>query len=206
MFRKILLGSALVLAVALFGMVPPWLARAQMNCTVDPCFFSGGQITGLRDTFVDQYNNETIAGDKTFAGNVVIGGQIRGYGGEVVTTTNVIGAIETGYTFFLTSSGGFVSTLPAPAIGLQYTFVVATAPTGGSGYTVVTNASANILNIVAMAGGGADAADVATARDLVTFVNDAAVVGDWIYCISDGTSWQCRGGAAVAAGLTTGQT
>lgn len=124
---------------------------------------------------------------------------------EVVTATNVITAEESGATFFLNSATEFASTLPAPALGLNYKFIVAAAPSGAN-YTVVTNASANIINIVAAAGGIDDAADVAVARDIVSFVSAAAVVGDWLYCISDGTSWQCTGQAAVAAGLTTGQT
>ena len=47
---------------------------------------------------------------------------------ESVTTTNVITAAESGTTFFLNLAGGFTSTLPAPATGLNYKFIVATAP------------------------------------------------------------------------------
>jgi hypothetical protein len=109
---------------------------------------------------------------------------------EVVTATNVITAAESGTTFFLNSATEFASTLPVAAAGLRYTFIVAAAPVGAD-YTIGTNAGDNILNIVAMAGGTADAADVATAQDVINLVDAQAVVGDWVYCISDGTSWQC---------------
>ena len=124
---------------------------------------------------------------------------------EIVAATNVITAAESGATFFLNDTTEFVSTLPAVASGLRYTFIITGAPTGAN-YTIVTNASANVLNIVAVAGGGAEAADIATGRDLLTIVQDEAVAGDWIYCISDGTSWQCTGMFATAAGLTSGVT
>lgn len=171
----------------------------------------GGAVT-------DMGNRTVIGGDL----DVVSGGQIDietggsltqagvpitlvSAGVEVVTATNVIAAAESGSTFFLNSGTEFASTLPPVAAGLRYTFIIAAAPVGAS-YTVGTDNGDNVLNIVAWAGGAADAADVATAQDVVTFVDGQAVVGDWLYCISDGTSWQCTGGAAVAAGLTTGAT
>ncbi len=124
---------------------------------------------------------------------------------EVVIATNVITAAESGATFFLNAATEFVSTLPAVAAGLRYTFIVTGAPASAS-YTVVTDSSANVMTVILTAGGINDASDVATARDVVTFVDAQAVAGDWMFCISDGTSWLCRGSAAVAAGITTGQT
>lgn len=224
-YRKAFIGFGLgcLALAAVLTFNPSKQARA-VDCTVDMCFFSAGQIQGLRDTFVDAVNDETVAGDKTFSGSTDMTGGLSIDGTaltataaeinraadesanvEVVTETNVITAAESGATFFLNDATEFASTLPAPAAGLRYTFIVTAAPASAS-YTIGTNGGDNILNIVAMAGGGADAADVATARDVVTFVDSQAVVGDWLYCISDGTSWQCTGMAAVAAGLTTGQT
>ncbi len=122
---------------------------------------------------------------------------------EVVAATNVITAAESGATFFLNDTTEFASTLPALAAGLRYTFIVAAAPSGAN-YTIVTDGGDNVLNIVAQTGEAASVALVATGQDLLTLVSALAVVGDWIYCISDGTSWQCKGGFAVAAGLTSG--
>lgn len=119
---------------------------------------------------------------------------------ENVTATNVITPAESGSTFFLNSSTEFVSTLPAPAAGLHFTFIVTAAPSGAS-YTVVTTSSANIIK--GQASIAADAAgDTGTADDTVSFVDGQAVAGDMIEVWCDGTSWLVKGRAAVAAGLT----
>lgn len=115
---------------------------------------------------------------------------------EVVTTTNVIAAAEAGTTYFLDAAAGFVSTLPAPALGMQFKFVVKTAPTGGA-YTVVTNSSSNIikggLNESATSTGPVD-----TDADTITFAANVALPGDWVNVMSDGTNWYLVGGNAAA--------
>ena len=124
---------------------------------------------------------------------------------EIVAATNVITVAESGATFFLNNATEFVSTLPAVAIGLRYKFIITGAPSGAS-YTIVTDSSANVITVILTAGGIDDASDVATARDVITFVDAQSVAGDWVDCISDGTNWFCQDSAAVAAGITTGQT
>ena len=64
---------------------------------------------------------------------------------ETVAATNVIAATETGKTFFLNHATEFVSTLPAPAAGLRFTFVVTGAPSGAD-YTITTTSSDNIIS------------------------------------------------------------
>ena len=119
---------------------------------------------------------------------------------ESVTATNVITAAESGSTFLLNSATEFVSTLPAPAAGLRFTFIVVAAPSGAS-YTVVTNASANIIKGMQVC--AADAAgDTGTADDTVTFADGQAVEGDMITVWSDGTSWFIIAHSRVAAGIT----
>ncbi len=119
---------------------------------------------------------------------------------ESVTATNVITAAESGSTFLLNSATEFVSTLPAPAAGLRFTFIVVAAPSGAS-YTVVTNASANIIKGMQVC--AADAAgDTGTADDTVTFADGQAVAGDMITVWSDGTSWFIIAHSRVAAGIT----
>jgi len=122
---------------------------------------------------------------------------------EVVTATNVITTAESGRTFYLNSSTEFVSTLPAPALGLNYKFIVTGAPSGAS-YTVVTNASANIMEVLLL--------DIvgelvfATGRDVVTFVDGASLAGDRLEVESDGTNWFCKAFSGADGGITTGQT
>lgn len=119
---------------------------------------------------------------------------------EVVTATNVIAASENGRTYYLSSATEFVSTLPAPALGLRYTFIVAAAPSGAS-YTVVTSGSSNIIkgNQNSVAG---DAGDFGTADDTITFVDGQSVAGDKVEVFSDGTSWFAYAISKVAAGIT----
>ena len=119
---------------------------------------------------------------------------------EVVTATNAITAAESGTTFFLNSATEFVSTLPAPALGLTYRFVVTGAPVGAS-YTIVTASSANIIKGMAVNAAG-DAGDTGTADDTISFVDGQAVARDMVEVISDGTSWFAYGFSRVAAGIT----
>lgn len=117
---------------------------------------------------------------------------------EVVAATNVITAAESGTTFVLSSATEFVSTLPAPAAGLNYKFIVGAAPSGAS-YTVVTASNATIIQGLVVVNG----ATVAGANeDTITFADGAAAVGDWVEVISDGTNWYVSGQGAGAGAIT----
>ena len=122
---------------------------------------------------------------------------------ETVTTLTAASTLtneQSGTTFFLSSATEFVTTLPAPAAGLTYTFIVGAAPSG-AGYTVVTNASANIIKGQAVNAAGV-AGDTGTADDTISFVDAQSVAGDQVYLISNGTSWFAYAICAVAAGVT----
>ena len=125
------------------------------------------------------------------------------YKTETVAAANVITASETGKTFFLALAGGFASTLPAPAAGLKFRFIVSVSPT--TAYTIVTNGSANIIK-----GGTIEIAGTASPYinngDLITFVANTAVVGDWVELVSDGTSWFLSGMSSADGGITLGST
>ena len=124
---------------------------------------------------------------------------------EDVTATNVITAAESGKTFFLNSATEFVSTLPAPAAGLNYTFIVKAAPSGAD-YTVVTNGGADILIGMVTCATADDLGAYDNNADVITFEDGASIVGDWVRVISDGTSWYYSGACHVAEGITTGTT
>ena len=122
-------------------------------------------------------------------------------GVEVVTATNIITAAESGKTFFLDAVAGFQSTLPAPAAGLKFTFIVKTAPTS-NGYTIVTNGTTQkVLKGLAVI--AADAVgDVSAGGTTATFVHNHALPGDRVDMICDGTIWYMIGYAQVTAALT----
>lgn len=127
---------------------------------------------------------------------------------EVVTATNVLTAAESGKTFFLSAAAGFLTTFPAPALGLEYNFIVKTAPTS-NGYTFAPNGgTANIIVI------GVNELEVDTAddgpyddnADLVTLVANIAAVGDYIHFWCDGTLWYGRGQTNLDGGITSATT
>jgi hypothetical protein len=150
---------------------------------------------------IDAKGSGTVTINGTGTGSVRVGtGLLSKDLTEVVTATNVITAAESGSVFFLNSATEFVSTLPAAAAGLHYTFIVTAAPSGAS-YTIVTNASANIIkgNQNSVAG---DAGDFGTADDTISFVDSQSVAGDKVEVFCDGTNWFAYGISKVAAGLT----
>ena len=142
-----------------------------------------------------------------FIGNITgnVTGNVTGTVTGLATVTTLTAAstlttAQSGTTFFLSSATEFVTTLPAPAAGVNYKFIVGAAPSGAS-YTVVTNASANIIKGQAVNADGV-AGDTGTADDTISFVDGQAVAGDMVTVISDGTSWFAYGVCAVAAGIT----
>lgn len=122
---------------------------------------------------------------------------------EDVTAANTILYTECGTTYFLNSATEFATTLPAPQAGCYFKFIIKAAPAGAN-YTIVTNASANILI------GGVNELEVDTADDgpyiatgdTITFVQAVSVVGDYIEMISDGTSWYLTGQTNADGGVT----
>lgn len=124
-------------------------------------------------------------------------------GADTVTTlaaASTLTAAQSNTTFFLSAATEFATTLPAPAAGLTYTFIVGAAPSGAS-YTIVTGSSANIIKGKAVNSEGV-AGDTGTADDTISFVDGSSVAGDMVTVISDGTSWFAYGISAVAAGIT----
>lgn len=145
------------------------------------------------DTLVGRATTDTLT-------NKTVTGLLYTELAEVVTATNVIAAAESGSTFYLSAVGGFTSTLPAPALGMSFKFVVKTAPTGAS-YIITTNASANIVyGMFEERAGGAGVAGAG--QDTQNFVLNQAIIGDWAEYRSDGTNWYVHGMVNVAAGIT----
>lgn len=119
---------------------------------------------------------------------------------ETLTATRTVLAEESGKTFLLVADTEFVTTLPAPFLGAEFTFIVGQAPSGAN-YTVVTAGSANIIKGQAYV--AADAAgDAGTTDDTISFVGAQSVAGDMVQLYSDGTSWFAKAFCAVAAGVT----
>jgi len=156
------------------------------------CTYSGGTSTGGTST------------SETFTTPTITAPAITNLT-EVVTATNVILASETGTTFFLHSAASFVSTLPAPAAGLNFKFIVKTAPTSNVGYTIKTAGDTNIIfgvDLVGATGGGT----AIVGADIITFVLNSSVIGDRAEFNCDGTNWYIVTAATLNASITAAAT
>ena len=122
---------------------------------------------------------------------------------EAVTSfTNTLVASESGTTYFLDSAGGGSTVLPAPALGLNFKFIIKTAPT--TSLTIDTASGDNV-----MYGLWLDVTGELTsfaAQDILTFVLNKAKIGDNLSVVSDGTNWHCMAFSGLDAGITTSQT
>ena len=87
----------------------------------------------------------------------------------------------------MSSATEFVSTLPEPAAGLRFSFIVTAAPSSAS-YTIVTTAGADIIKAVGFDADGAAFA-VSAAADTITLVDGVAIAGDRVDVICDGTNY-----------------
>jgi hypothetical protein len=117
---------------------------------------------------------------------------------EVVAAAKTLTAADSGKTFLLQAAAGAAITLPLPAAGLNYKFIVGQA-FATTAWTVVTSASANIIQgTVTVNGASVLGAD----EDTITFAHAAENVGDWASVISDGTDWYVSGLGSAASSIT----
>lgn len=173
------------------------------DVTVPSLFISDGThwVALATQSATPSFTTVAVSSTSTFTGAITASAGVLGpKANEDVSATNVILAAESGKVFFLNSATEFVSTLPAPAAGLEFTFIVEAAPVGAS-YTIVTNSSANII-VGQQHSAAGDAGDTGTADDTISFVDGQAVAGDMVYVISDGTKWYAYAFSKVAAGIT----
>lgn len=137
----------------------------------------------------------------TFTGPVI---SDNGFIGPIALTTktaaSTLTAADSGKTIFLDSATEFATTLPLPAAGLQFTFVVKAAPVGAN-YTIVTNGGANIIKGMQFNAAGA-AGDTGTSDDTISFVASSSVAGDRVDLICDGTNWFAYAFCTLAASIT----
>jgi hypothetical protein len=126
---------------------------------------------------------------------------------EVLTAATTLKASDSGKTYYLNSATEFAVTLPSPALGLKFKFVVKAAPSGAD-YTIVTASSANIIkgHVLSADLNAATDGDIETSGgDTVSFVSAKAVAGDYAVFECDGTNWFVSAAVSVfdAATITT---
>ncbi|MCA9340766.1 MAG: hypothetical protein KDA17_07665 [Candidatus Saccharibacteria bacterium] len=119
---------------------------------------------------------------------------------EAITLT----AADSGKTLYLNSTTEFATTLPAPAEGLEFEFIVKAAPSSAS-YTIVSNGSSNIIKGQIYTVDVSSATDPdfeATGGDTITLVDSKAIAGDRVVLRSDGTNWFAYGFCSVFDAIT----
>lgn len=116
--------------------------------------------------------------------------ETSGSNAEVVITTKAVTAAESGKRFYLALAAGFVTTLPAVALGLNYKFIIQIAVT--SNMTIVCPAAATLFKghvLTTDVNSATDPDFDTTAVATLTFVANKSVAGDWIEVECDGTNW-----------------
>lgn len=162
-------------------------------------------IPPIQEDGIDTDKDVSIGGTLDVTGAATLSGTLSSKQlTETVTAANTITAAETGSVFFLNSTTEFASTLPAPAAGLHFTFVVTGAPSGAS-YTITTNGSSNIIKgqVYTVDINSATDPDFETSGgDTISFVDAKAVAGDRVDLICDGTNWFAYGFCSVFDAIT----
>lgn len=149
----------------------------------------------------------TETGTQTLTNKTLTSPTIAGATGataaELVTTTRAVTAAESGKIFYLDLAAGFVTTLPAVALGLEYTFIVKTAPTGS--YTIVCPAAATLFkgHILTNDVNSATDSDFGTTGEAtITLVLNKAVAGDRVHVSCDGVNWHVSAECSVFDAMT----
>lgn len=129
---------------------------------------------------------------------------VRSVSAQVAAATTTLTAADSGKVIFLDHATEFVTTLPAVALGLRFTFVLANAPESAS-FTIVTAASANVIKgqVYTLDVNSATDPDFETSGgDTITFVDAKAVAGDSVDLFCDGTNWFARCFCSVFDAIT----
>lgn len=115
---------------------------------------------------------------------------------------NATGAVvltnaDSGKVVILNAAAGAAITLPAKAAGLKYKFIVG-ASFATTSWTVTSAEGDNLQGSLIVAGLVVDV----DAADVITFVNTAENIGDFVEVFCDGTSWHTFGNALTSGGIT----
>lgn len=138
---------------------------------------------------------------------VLVSGLASGPTVSALTATTALANSDCGKVLLLNSATEFVTTLPAitGTSGCTFRIIVKAAPAAAS-YTVVTAASANIIEgQVASAEDAAGSVSTTADSDTITFADGLAIKGDYVDLISDGTNWYISGMCNVQDGIATSQ-
>lgn len=160
----------------------------------DETFKSDVDVEGtLTSADIATTDDLTVGDDLYVVGNALYGETV-----ETVSGANVITSVESGTTYYISTTGA-AYTLPAvaTAAGDVYRFVVGAA---FSTNAVIGSAEGdNIEGALIVAGAVVDC----NAVDFITFVADGENLGDFVELRSNGTSWFIGASGALTASKLT---
>lgn len=114
--------------------------------------------------------------------------------------TTLSATVDNGKTILLNSTTAFATTLPAPAMGLRYKFIVTGIP-GASAHTIVAS-GAIIKGSVSSADLANASAAASTTGGTTISLGTTAYAGDWVELVSNGVNWFLSGSVKAQGGLT----
>tara|TARA_R110002060_G_scaffold31841_4_gene42474 strand:+ start:1069 stop:1476 length:408 start_codon:yes stop_codon:yes gene_type:complete len=128
-------------------------------------------------------------------------GRLFGHKAKVtgIAGTATLTASDSAQVFAVTTTGGYVITLPLSATaGVSYLFI--NSVTGGNVDITQANAADDFVGTVLDGVGGSDSA---TGTDTLCRLAGAGtgLAGDWVRLTSDGTNWLVEGTSAAANGI-----
>jgi hypothetical protein len=148
-------------------------------------------VNGLNsDLPVSFTGTETHSGAVSFTGTVALTNAPTGPAKYLVTKTGLVGATvvltasQSGQAFLNNSTSGTpVWTLPAPASGLEFTFICGNTTNG----MAINTTTASVIHAKTTATGTAITSTATTGA--ITNTQATAVVGDVLNLVCDGTDW-----------------
>jgi hypothetical protein len=163
--------------------------QAEANYAVNGVAFATNKPASFGSTVA-------ITGATTITGALAVTGTITGPRTTAFTTSALVGATvvltasQSGGTFQNVSTSGSPSwTLPAPALGLEFTFLTGNTT---AGYTITSAAA--VIHAKTSATGTA-----ITSTTTITNTQATAVVGDAITIVCDGTAWWIKSQTGIFA-------
>jgi len=106
---------------------------------------------------------------------------------------------DSGKTYFLNAAAGFQVTLPAPRAGLNFEFILKTAPSTGH-YVIGSRADEKIIRgkqLTSNLNAETNATWEKDGASNIRFIMGQAAIGDSVELISDGTYWYALGFTSI---------
>lgn len=113
---------------------------------------------------------------------------------SILTENRTLTHSDSGKTYFLDAAAGLTVTLPSPRGGVNFRFIVKTAPTSGN-YTISTSSDiiAGQITTSDLSGAGGKPSVQLPGVQYVKLMANLAVVADCVEMVSDGTYWYTNG-------------